>query len=70
MSEPIQIVTLTISTALSESDPKAAEDQVLALLDDALGPDLCIRPLGGLGLPFQLERVETRSTTEEEMPRP
>jgi hypothetical protein len=70
MSEPIQLVTLVISTALSGDDPKAAEDQVLALLHDALGVNLEIRPTGGKGLPFELVGVNTRTVYEEDLPRP
>jgi len=70
VSEPIQKVTLSISTTLSGNDRRRAEDQVLSLLHDALGVNLEIRPLGGLGLPFELESITSETINEEDMPRP
>lgn len=70
MSEPIQKVTLSLSTTLSGNDRRRAEDQVLALLHDALGVNLEIRPLGGKGLPFELESITSKTINEEDMPRP
>ena len=35
-----------------------------------LGVNLEIRPMGGLGLPFELESITSETINEEDMPRP
>ena len=69
MSETIQKVTLTISTALSGDDRRRAEDTVLAALHDSFGLNLELG-LPGYKLPFELESIKSEPMTEEDIPRP
>ena len=66
---PIQIVSVTLSTALATYDPKEAEAQVRGVLRVGLGVNLEIGRPGHI-LPFELEGIKVKTTTEERMPRP